>query len=120
MIEVRIAPSTGNPTLADELAAFLDRKKPTGAHVHACPECYQDAPCGLDCATAGTTTEEDQRRGIRRGDCCVCALCLRAGGLPEGLFCTSIADHLVAARAAVPMAGADPVPPPCEGGEERG
>lgn len=59
-------------------------------HVHRCPECYEDDACGLDCATHYTTTDEDERRGLRRGDACVCGLCLRRAGLPINTFCTAL------------------------------
>ncbi len=59
-------------------------------HVHSCPECYSDHPCGLNCDTTHTTTDEDERRGLRRGDACVCGLCLKRVGLPLDTFCTTL------------------------------
>jgi hypothetical protein len=59
-------------------------------HVHACPECFEDHPCGLNCSTGNIETDDDEARGLRRGDACVCGLCLRAAGLPVDVFCTSL------------------------------
>ena len=88
-------------SLAAELRDFLHRRRwrsrPTAApferrptpHVHACPECYEVAPCGLRC----TIVPDLQRdNGMPAGSPCVCPGCLRRAGLDPDAFMTSLPD----------------------------
>jgi len=51
-------------------------------HVHRCPECYEDAACGMPCTIIDDGLDDDGKRrpgleGLPRGYHTVCGICER-------------------------------------------
>lgn len=64
-----------------EVGLWLKHRK-SPPHVHPCPGCYTDWPCGMDCTMQGDLECDN---GMPSGSYVLCELCVKAGVDPDTL-----------------------------------